>query len=42
MDRIVTVWDKCSKLAADYGRNLGRREFEPGSCVNKPSEIVSS
>ncbi len=39
MDRIVTVWDKCSKIAADFGMNL-TWEFEPGFLFNKPSEVV--
>ncbi len=37
--RIVRVWDKCSKIAADYGLNVCW-EFEPGFAFNKPSEIV--
>jgi sugar phosphate isomerase/epimerase len=39
MDRIIAVWDKCSKIAADYGMNL-TWEFEPGFLFNKPSEVV--
>ncbi|OAI53587.1 hypothetical protein AYO44_04130 [Planctomycetaceae bacterium SCGC AG-212-F19] len=39
MDRIVAVWDKCSKIAADHGLNVCW-EFEPGFVFNKPSEIV--
>jgi sugar phosphate isomerase/epimerase len=39
MDRLVNVWDKCSKIAADYGMNICW-EFEPGFVFNKPSEIV--
>ena len=39
MDRIVSVWDKCSKMAADYGLNVCW-EFEPGFLFNKPSEIL--
>jgi sugar phosphate isomerase/epimerase len=39
MERILTVWDKCSKIAADYGMNICW-EFEPGFLFNKPSEIV--
>src|SRR5581483_8280195 len=39
MDRIINVWDKCSKMAADYGMNICW-EFEPGFCFNKPSEIL--
>jgi sugar phosphate isomerase/epimerase len=38
MDRIVSVWDKCSKIAADFGMNVCW-EFEPGFLFNKPSEI---
>ncbi len=40
MERLVNVWDKCSKIAADYGLNVCW-EFEPGFAFNKPSEIVS-
>jgi sugar phosphate isomerase/epimerase len=39
MDRLISVWDKCSKMAADYGLNICW-EFEPGFAFNKPSEIV--
>ncbi|HXG13038.1 MAG TPA: sugar phosphate isomerase/epimerase family protein [Gemmataceae bacterium] len=39
MERLVNVWDKCSKIAADYGMNVCW-EFEPGFVFNKPSEIV--
>ena len=39
MDRLVSTWDKCSKLAADYGLNVCW-EFEPGFVFNKPSEIL--
>jgi len=39
MERIVNVWDKCSKIAADFGMNVCW-EFEPGFIFNKPSEIV--
>jgi sugar phosphate isomerase/epimerase len=39
MDRITTVWDKCSKIAADYGMNV-TWEFEPGFLFNKPSEVL--
>jgi len=39
MDRLIAVWDKCSKIAADYGMNVCW-EFEPGFAFNKPSEIV--
>jgi sugar phosphate isomerase/epimerase len=35
----VSVLDKCSKIAADYGLDL-TWEFEPGFVFNKPSEIV--
>jgi sugar phosphate isomerase/epimerase len=38
--RIIAVWDKCAKIAADYGLNVCW-EFEPGFAFNKPSEIVS-
>jgi sugar phosphate isomerase/epimerase len=40
MDRFVSVWDKCSKMAADFGLNICW-EFEPGFVFNKPSEIVA-
>jgi sugar phosphate isomerase/epimerase len=39
MDRIISVWDKCSKIAADFGLNICW-EFEPGFVFNKPSEIT--
>jgi sugar phosphate isomerase/epimerase len=39
MDRIVAVWDRCSKIAADHGMNL-TWEFEPGFLFNKPSEVL--
>ncbi len=39
LDRIVNVWDKCSKIAADYGMNL-TWEFEPGFLFNKPSDVL--
>ncbi|MFN4258129.1 MAG: sugar phosphate isomerase/epimerase family protein [Gemmataceae bacterium] len=38
MARLIAVWDKCSKIAADYGLNV-TWEFEPGFVFNKPSEI---
>ena len=38
-DRVVRVWDKCSKIAADYGLNVCW-EFEPGFVFNKPSEVI--
>lgn len=37
-DRIIKVWDKASKIAADFGMNVCW-EFEPGFLYNKPSEI---
>ncbi len=40
LDRLVAVWDKCSKIAADFGMNVCW-EFEPGFLFNKPSEIVA-
>jgi sugar phosphate isomerase/epimerase len=40
MDRLINVWDKCSKMAADYGMNICW-EFEPGFVFNKPSEILA-
>jgi sugar phosphate isomerase/epimerase len=39
MDRVIAVWDKCSKMAADHGMNV-TWEFEPGFLFNKPSEIL--
>jgi sugar phosphate isomerase/epimerase len=39
IERLVSVWDKCSKIAADYGLNVCW-EFEPGFAFNKPSEIL--
>ncbi len=39
MDRLASVWDKCSKIAADYGLNVCW-EFEPGFAFNKTSEIL--
>ncbi len=39
MERLIAVWDKCSKIAADYGMNV-TFEFEPGFLFNKPSEVV--
>jgi sugar phosphate isomerase/epimerase len=38
-DRIVKVWDKCARIAADHGMNVCW-EFEPGFLYNKPSEII--
>ena len=40
LDRIINVWDKCSKMAADHGMNVCF-EFEPGFLFNKPSEILA-
>ncbi len=39
MERIVSVWDRASKMAADDGMNICW-EFEPGFVFNKPSEIL--
>jgi sugar phosphate isomerase/epimerase len=39
MERIINVWDRCSKIAADYGMNV-TFEFEPGFLFNKPSEVL--
>lgn len=39
MDRIIAVWDKCSKIAADNGMKV-TFEFEPGFVFNKPSEVL--
>lgn len=38
-ERLVSVWDKCSKIAADNGMNVCW-EFEPGFAFNKPSEVI--
>jgi len=40
LDRIVAVWDKCSKIAADYGMKVCW-EFEPGFLFNKPSDVLA-
>ncbi|MCS6976484.1 MAG: sugar phosphate isomerase/epimerase [Gemmatales bacterium] len=40
IDRLVSVWDKCSKIAADFGMNVCW-EFEPGFVFSKPSEILA-
>jgi sugar phosphate isomerase/epimerase len=40
MERVAAAWDKCSKIAADYGLNVCW-EFEPGFVFNKPSEILT-
>ncbi len=40
LDRIIKLWDKCSKIAADYGMSVCF-EFEPGFLYNKPSEILA-
>ena len=39
MSRLIDVWDRCSKIAADYGMNV-TFEFEPGFVFNKPSEVL--
>jgi sugar phosphate isomerase/epimerase len=39
LERIISVWDKCSKMAADHGMNVCW-EFEPGFVFNKPSEVL--
>jgi sugar phosphate isomerase/epimerase len=39
MDRLIQVWDKCSKIAADFGMNVCW-EFEPGFAFNKPSDVL--
>jgi sugar phosphate isomerase/epimerase len=39
LDRLINVWDKCSKIAADYGMNVAF-EFEPAFAFNKPSEVL--
>jgi sugar phosphate isomerase/epimerase len=40
MDRLATVWDKCSKMAAAFGMKVCW-EFEPGFVFNKPSDILA-
>ncbi|MFQ3652248.1 MAG: sugar phosphate isomerase/epimerase family protein [Gemmataceae bacterium] len=40
MDRIIEVWDRASKMAADFGLTICW-EFEPGFVFNKPSEIIT-
>jgi sugar phosphate isomerase/epimerase len=40
LERIINVWSKCSKIAADYGLNVCW-EFEPGFLFNKPSEVTA-
>jgi sugar phosphate isomerase/epimerase len=39
LERLINVWDKCSKIAADHGMNV-TFEFEPGFVFNKPSEVL--
>jgi sugar phosphate isomerase/epimerase len=39
LERLVAVWDKCSKIAADHGMNVCW-EFEPGFVFNKPTEVL--
>jgi len=39
LERLIHVWDRASKMAADFGLNVCW-EFEPGFVFNKPSEIV--
>jgi sugar phosphate isomerase/epimerase len=39
LDRLVNVWDKCARIAADHGMNV-TFEFEPGFLFNKPSEVL--
>lgn len=36
--RLVTVWDRCIRFAADHGLYV-TWEFEPGFAFNKPSDI---
>jgi len=40
LSRIIDVWSKASKMAADHGMNICW-EFEPGFVFNKPSEILA-
>ena len=39
MARLIDVWDRCSKIAADHGMKV-TFEFEPGFLFNKPSEVL--
>src|SRR5262249_28052548 len=39
MQRLITVWDKCSKIAAAYGMNV-TYQFQPGFDFKKPSEVL--
>jgi sugar phosphate isomerase/epimerase len=39
-DRVIAVWDKCTKIAADFSMNVCW-EFEPGFTFNKPSDILA-
>ena len=39
-ERLIAVWDKAAKIAADFGLNVCW-EFEPGFAFNKPSEIMT-
>lgn len=38
LDRVVSTWKECSKIAADHGLRIVW-EFEPGFAFNKPSDI---
>lgn len=40
LDRIIAVYDKVSRMAADLGMRV-TFEFEPGFAFNKPSEILA-
>ena len=40
LERVINVWDKCSKIADDYGMNVCW-EFEPGFVFNKPSDVLA-
>jgi sugar phosphate isomerase/epimerase len=40
LQRLIHVWDRASKIAADFGLNICW-EFEPGFVFNKPSEIYA-
>lgn len=40
MERLVAVWDRCSKIASDFGLNVCW-EFEPGFVFHQPSEVLA-
>jgi sugar phosphate isomerase/epimerase len=40
LDRIISVYDRVSRMAADFGMRV-TFEFEPGFVFNKPSQILA-